>query len=336
MPTRSSPGSRPIRSSPPDGAWYYFEAVHPWLLPDGGLIIKDHYSPLFRIDRCSTPVWTDESLIFHHSTEADADGNLWIPTHVRPRKPIYPSRFSEDGLTQITPDGEILQTLSLPDIFAANGRFAQMFGAGAYDDDPLHLNDIQPVLSDGPYWKKGDLFLSMRRISTVLLFRPSTGRIVWLKQGPWLGQHDVDILDDHRIAVFDNRAFQRGLGPLIDEASETVIYDFASELGCRAPSPGLPPRTDRNPQRGPAGFHRGRQSGRRRGELRPAGRSGARRHAAGRVREPRRERRDLHDELEPCHQPRSGRQGTRRHRRRAGLQRVIDGVAWRNGCQIGP
>lgn len=208
---------------------YYFEAVHPWLLPDGGLIIKDHYSPLFRIDRCAAPVWTNESLVFHHSTEADAEGNLWIPSNVRPRKAIYPPDFSEDGLTQITPDGEILQTLSLPDIFTANGRFAQMFGAGAYNEDPLHLNDIQPVLADGPYWKKGDLFLSMRRISTVLLFRPSTGRIVWLKQGPWLGQHDVDILDDRRIAVFDNRAFDRGKERLVDEANETVIYDFATD-----------------------------------------------------------------------------------------------------------
>jgi hypothetical protein len=212
------------------GKWnrYYFEAVHPWLRADGGLLVKDHFSPLFHIDRCGGLVAADESLIFHHSTEADADGNLWMPVHIRPRKPDYPPDFSEDGLAQFAPDGRLLQLLSLPDIYEANGLFAQIFGAGAYDDDPFHLNDIQPVLADSPHWRKGDLFLSLRHVSTVLLFRPSTGRILWLKQGPWLGQHDVDILDDHRIAVFDNRAYQRGRGPLVADASETVIYDFAT------------------------------------------------------------------------------------------------------------
>lgn len=206
----------------------YFEAVHPWLLPDGGLIIKDHYSPLFGLDHCGQKRWANTSLIFHHSTEADAEGTLWIPTHLRPQKEIYPHDFAEDGLTRLSAEGEVLETLSLVDIFVRNGQFATLFGAGAYDPDPLHLNDIQPVLADGPHWKKGDLFLSLRRPSMILLYRPATDRIVWQKQGPWLGQHDIDILDDHRIAIFDNRAYRQGLGPLIDEASETVIYDFAN------------------------------------------------------------------------------------------------------------
>lgn len=206
----------------------YFEAVHPWLLPDGGLLIKDHYSPLFRIDRCAALVGSEASLIYHHSTEADGDGNLWIPVHMRPQKDVYAHDFAEDGLARLTAEGELIEAHSLVDIFVRNGDRAMLFGAGAYDADPLHLNDIQPVLADGPYWKKGDLFLSLRRQSMVLLYRPSTDRIVWRKQGPWLGQHDVDILDDHRIAIFDNRAYRQGLAPLIDEASETVIYDFAT------------------------------------------------------------------------------------------------------------
>jgi hypothetical protein len=81
-----------------------------------------------------------------------------------------------------------------------------------YNDDPTHLNDIQPVLADGPYWKKGDLFVSLRNISSIMLYRPSTDQIVWMKRGPWLSQHDVDILDDHRISVYDNNVQDRGAG----------------------------------------------------------------------------------------------------------------------------
>jgi len=51
---------------------------------------------------------------------------------------------------------------------------------------------------------------------------------VWSKQGPWLAQHDVDILDDHRIAVFDNHAYDRGLGARVDGANRVTIYDFTT------------------------------------------------------------------------------------------------------------
>ena len=97
------------------------------------------------------------------------------------------------------------------------------------NDDPTHLNDIQPVLDDGPYWKKGDLFLSLRNISTVMLYRPSTDEILWIKRGPWIAQHDVDILDDHRISIYDNDVEARAPGkPYIAGTSQVMVYDFAT------------------------------------------------------------------------------------------------------------
>ena len=78
----------------------------------------------------------------------------------------------------------------------------------------------------GPHWQKGDLFLSFRSPSLVALYRPSAGKFVWWQAGPWQSQHDVDILDDHRIAVFNNNAYNRGLGSRVEGVSETVIYDF--------------------------------------------------------------------------------------------------------------
>ena len=29
-----------------------------------------------------------------------------------------------------------------------------------FSNDPIHLNDIEPVLIDGPFWKKDDVFLN--------------------------------------------------------------------------------------------------------------------------------------------------------------------------------
>ena len=54
----------------------------------------------------------------------------------------------------------------------------RIFSQDSFKSDPTHLNDIQPVLKDGPYFKKGDLFLSLKFLSMVILYRPETNKII--------------------------------------------------------------------------------------------------------------------------------------------------------------
>ena len=208
----------------------HFRAIHPLLMPNGDLITKDHDSPLFRIDACTARVWMQDATTFHHSTEVDADGMLWLPSRAEPAKVAHASPdFMDDEVAEVDPaDGKVLFSRSITQMMIEKGWTHRLFTNGAYVDDPIHLNDIQPVLTDGPYWKKGDLFLSLRNISAIMLYRPSTDEIVWIKEGPWLSQHDVDILDDHRISVYDNRAEDRGLHEFVETNSDVLVYDFAT------------------------------------------------------------------------------------------------------------
>ena len=207
-----------------------FRAIHPLLLPDGDMIVKDHYSPLFRIDACGKRRWLNDDKVFHHSTEADADGNLWIPSLIEPQQldGVKPE-FLEDEIVKVSPDGKILFDRSVDRLMLDHGLDYLLFTNGSYVYDPTHLNDIQPVSFDGPFWKKGDLFLSLRNISTLMLYRPSTDKILWWKQGPWLAQHDVDVLDDHRISVYDNHAEDRGKGAVVLGHSDIIVYDFTTD-----------------------------------------------------------------------------------------------------------
>jgi len=103
-----------------------------------------------------------------------------------------------------------------------------LFGLGGWERDPIHLNDIEPVNFDGKYWKKGDIFLSLRNQSMIILYRPSTNEIIWKGAGEFFNQHDVDVLDDTRISIFDNnfkytKNKRRGK---VDRYNRIVIYDF--------------------------------------------------------------------------------------------------------------
>ena len=197
---------------------------HPDLLSDGGILFSGG-SLMVRIGACAETRWT--AGVFTHSIERDADGNYWAPF----LRPVAPSGddplFREDGLTLMDVNGRRLFERSSSEIFAANGLEYLVRGR-SYTRDPYHLNDIQPVLADGPFWRRGDVFLSYREQSMVMLYRPSTGRILWWRAGPWRFQHDVTILDDHRIGVFDNHARQGAAGQTVIQNNRFIVYDFAS------------------------------------------------------------------------------------------------------------
>ena len=106
------------------------------------------------------------------------------------------------AVTKISPDGKILYNKSVTQIFLDNDYKYLVFGQWIESfNDTIHLNDIQPVLKDGLYWKKGDVFLSMRRLSMIMHFRPSTNKIINIITGPFYQQHDVDIISNKEISL---------------------------------------------------------------------------------------------------------------------------------------
>lgn len=207
---------------------------HPLLMPDGGLVFQNT-SPLVKIDYCSQLVWINQDDNFHHSNEVDADGNIWVPTHMFPYalKEQYVGNqvgdFYDDAITKISPDGEILFQKSVAEILLENGMKHLVFALnGQYRVDPLHLNDIQPTLDNGPYWKRGDVFLSLKHPSMILLYRPDSNELIWTGSGHFSQQHDVDILNNHEISIFNNNAISTINGYHVDDHSEMVIYNFKS------------------------------------------------------------------------------------------------------------
>ncbi|MDB5123345.1 MAG: hypothetical protein JWP94_1474 [Mucilaginibacter sp.] len=204
--------------------------IHPLLSSDGSVVFHQG-NLLVKIDKNSNIIWAvDES--FHHSLEYDADGNIWSPSVISPTKtsPAFLNEIQNDAITKISPGGKVLFQKSIAVLLVENGYKGLILGAGLYEKDLIHLNDIQPALTSGRYWQKGDLLMSIRNKSTVCIYRPSTNKIVWLKTGPWLNQHDVDFIDSTRIGIFGNDLVRTEQGyHLLDEHNEEYVYDLKTD-----------------------------------------------------------------------------------------------------------
>ena len=212
--------------------------LHPKMTADGGLFFGQ-YLPLIKIDHCSNLVFQNSHNRFHHSIETDIEGNIWFPSVMYPqslpiekvgRDIIEDLGYQDDAIVKLSPDGEILFEKSVSQIFIDNGLEYLLFAYGNdFEEDPIHLNDIQPVDYEGKYWNKGDVFLSLRSQSMVILYRPSTNEIIWKGTGPFFDQHDVNILDDHRISVFNNNVKLFKNSREVDGSNEVIIYNFKTE-----------------------------------------------------------------------------------------------------------
>jgi len=211
-------------------------AFHPLPMPNGDIVFNTG-NALVRLGPCSgEPVWVLDE-VMHHSNELDAAGTIWTAS-VSPDgfadNPWLHERVRDDAIARVSPDGRILEHLSVAKIMRSNGLEPLLLGTGGsmLQVDPIHLNEIEVAPGDTRYWKRGDLLLSARHLSSVFLYRPSTGRIVWHKMGPWLNQHSALFLDDHRISVFDNNVYAGAPNeqPFVTkgDVNRLFVYDFAT------------------------------------------------------------------------------------------------------------
>jgi hypothetical protein len=214
-----------------------YRTQHPFLFADGDLVFTSGEGPLVRIDRCGKLRWVVDRH-FHHTIEQDATGALIVP-HVLASPTdkdslttsghrIAPIR--DDGFAVISPEGEIIKEWSVKKILEDNGYIGLLYGVGLFEPDRIHLNDAQPILETDKFVERGDFILSSRNLSTVFLYRPRTNKILWLKTGPWLNQHDVDYQGNGTFTIFGNDAVRTKNGERkFAESSSIYLYDQSKD-----------------------------------------------------------------------------------------------------------
>lgn len=214
-----------VRAPMADNQVYFRKAR---LYPNGDILViyegvgdSPYGYGMARLDRDSNLIWKNLDH-FHHDFHVADDGLIYGLTHAY-RQDLMPDvdhlkpPYLDDFVVVVSPDdGRMLKKISLIEAFRHSDYRRMLWLVPYYSlEDPLHTNSVrrlegeeaEQLAAKVPQAKEGRVLLSLREMGNgvIALLDLETERIVWATRGPWHAQHDVDVLPNGNLLLFDNR-----------------------------------------------------------------------------------------------------------------------------------
>jgi len=215
--------------------WHHFA-----LLPDGGLIALVDHESVDRLDVDSGTSWSTPGS-FHHDLWVEGD-NVWVLEREERLEPaLLESRpIIIDKITQLSlQDGRRIGEI---DLLAAllRSRYRFLVPAishrelpGSDTPDLLHSNHVE--VFDGTQahrsamFRAGNILVSFRNISTILILDPRTRSIEWI-WGPsnLTLQHHPTLLNSGNLLIFNN-GIKRSSVLELDPVANRVVWKYEDD-----------------------------------------------------------------------------------------------------------
>jgi hypothetical protein len=226
----------------PEFKWgYHVQGM--WAQPDGSVVFNVAELGMVKMDRCGDVIWTLDRRT-HHAVTPAGDGSFWVPGKrdarevsenvALPQMQGPGDEFSslyEDLLIHVSADGKVLREISFLKALIDHSAWYLLYGQP--EEDPTHVNDVElvtPALArriSGV--KPGDLLVSARNQHALAIISHRNGAILWHQVGPWVRQHDPDILADGTISIFSNNDDGEDDTDHFFGGSSVVRFDPATE-----------------------------------------------------------------------------------------------------------
>lgn len=230
------------------------EILHQWTPPEEGalkFVTMDRegniFGSFFRTDKKELIKMNWESQVlfsvpgeFHHDIDLLADGR--IVTLRREKQPLSHKRrritASLDYLVVLSPEGKVLQDISLFDVLKQHSVVADILNEAARRPprhvlDLLHTNTVQVLDRDFPgLGNRGDVLLCMRNLDLIVIYDYHLDKIKWeyLGKGVLDRPHEPTLLDNGHILIFDN-GYRRGWSRVIeiDPATKEIVWQYRGD-----------------------------------------------------------------------------------------------------------
>ena len=220
----------------------YIRILNPLMFPEKSLVFAyNNHAGLRKIDSLTNIIWEQDSIFAHHAMTLDSKGDIWICSC----EPVYYATglyklngrsvfYNNNYITKVNAKtGRILFHKSITKILTEN-NLSNYLLKSAVIRDPLHINDVEPAFKSTQYYKEGDLFISIRNLSFIMHYRPSTNKVMDIIEGPFISQHDVDFLNDSTLVIFNNNFYtiwsNDSKPPPRDSSRLEIAGDFYSNI----------------------------------------------------------------------------------------------------------
>ncbi|MEM7021163.1 MAG: arylsulfotransferase family protein [Pseudomonadota bacterium] len=169
---------------------------------------------LVKMDKDSKLIWKYLEQT-HHDFDVAPDGTIYALTHeidssvLKYWQHLAPPRI-DDFLVVLSPDGVELRKISLLDAML-NSPYGRLTNTIAWyaQGDYFHTNSVDALAPGTAHWLDAgasdrQVMLSMRELNAIGTLDLETELFSWAARGPWLGQHDPDLLPNGELLLFDN------------------------------------------------------------------------------------------------------------------------------------
>lgn len=107
----------------------------------------------------------------------------------------------------------------------------------ATNEDIFHTNSV--AVLDGtapaglPAFRRGNLLVSVKRLSAVVVIDPDAREIVWALTGQWYGQHSAQFSPTGHVLLFDNLGTMRLASRVleVDPMTQRLLWTFGGRPG---------------------------------------------------------------------------------------------------------
>lgn len=178
----------------------------------------------------------------HHDFEIDDKGRVHVLTQQVSETDLegfahLPKPRIDDFLVTLSPDGKELASTPLMDVFAKSPYGRRLYFASNesfLNGDYLHANSVDVLKAPVPGIpgsRAGQALISFREVSTVALVDEARREIVWAQSGPFVRQHDAQLLPTGNLLLFDNEGDVSGNGVSrvleIEPSTARIAWSYA-------------------------------------------------------------------------------------------------------------